>query len=134
MTQPSTRRRFIQIVPITGMALATGTVFAASHSGAPAASKKASAATPTAPASASGSTPGVAMLNEKDTQAVALGYVADAAKADKVKFKNVVAGANCGNCALYQGKATDAAAACPLFAGKGNVAAKGWCSAYAKKG
>ena len=35
-------------------------------------------------------------------------------------------------CALYQGKATDPAAACPLFAGK-QVAGKGWCSAWAKK-
>ena len=43
------------------------------------------------------------------------------------------AGQMCSNCALYQGKATDAAAACPLFAGK-QVSAKGWCSAWAKKG
>ena len=39
---------------------------------------------------------------------------------------------DCANCALYQGKAGDAAGACPLFAGK-QVSAKGWCSAWAKK-
>jgi hypothetical protein len=33
---------------------------------------------------------------------------------------------------LYQGKATDAAGGCPLFAGK-QVAGAGWCNAYAKK-
>lgn len=73
-----------------------------------------------------------AMLAETDAQAVALGYKADAAKADKVKFPKFAAGQNCANCALYQGKAGAAAGACPLFAGK-QVAAKGWCSAYAKK-
>jgi hypothetical protein len=72
------------------------------------------------------------MLSEKDAQAVALGYVADAAKTDTKKFPKFVAGQNCANCALYQGKATDAAAGCPLFPGK-QVAGKGWCSAWAKK-
>lgn len=73
-----------------------------------------------------------AMLAETDAQATALGYKADAAKADKVKFPKFAAGQNCANCALYQGKAGAAAGGCPLFAGK-QVAAKGWCSAYAKK-
>lgn len=72
------------------------------------------------------------MLAETDPQAVALGYKADATKADKVKFPKYVAGEHCANCALFQGKATDAAGGCPLFAGK-HVAAKGWCSAWAKK-
>lgn len=73
-----------------------------------------------------------AMLAETDAQAKALGYVADATKADKVKFPKYAAGQTCTNCALYQGKAGDASGPCPLFAGK-QVAAKGWCSAYAKK-
>lgn len=72
------------------------------------------------------------MLDEKDPTAVALGYVADAAKADKAKFPKFVAGQHCGNCQLFQGKAADAAGACPLFAGK-QVATKGWCSAFAAK-
>lgn len=74
-----------------------------------------------------------AKVDEKDAQAVALGYVSDATKADAKKFPKYAAGQNCGNCALYQGKAGDAAGNCPLFAGK-QVAAKGWCSAWAKKG
>ena len=72
------------------------------------------------------------VLDEKDPQAVALGYVADATKANKAKYPNYAAGQDCGNCQFYQGKATDPLAPCPLFGGK-RVAAKGWCSAYAKK-
>ena len=74
-----------------------------------------------------------AKVDEKDPQAAALGYVSDDTKADAKKFPKFAAGQMCGNCALYQGKATDAAGACPLFAGK-QVSAKGWCSAWAKKG
>ena len=73
-----------------------------------------------------------AKLDEKDATAVALGYVADTATADKKKFPKHEATQNCINCALYQGKAADAAAGCPLFAGK-QVAGKGWCSAWVKK-
>ena len=73
-----------------------------------------------------------ARLDEKDPQAVVLGYVADATRADAKKFPKYAAGQNCASCALYQGKAGDAAGACPLYAGK-QVSAKGWCSAFVKK-
>jgi len=73
-----------------------------------------------------------ALVDEKDAQAVALGYVADARRVDVKKFPKFAAGQNCANCALYQGKATDKAAGCPLFPGK-QVAGAGWCSAWAKK-
>ena len=96
------RRQFVSLIPLVGVALAAGSAQAQ------------------------------AMVDEKDAQAAALGYVADAARVDKAKFKAFAAGSNCGNCALYQGKAGAAAGGCPLFAGK-QVAAKGWCSAYAKK-
>ena len=101
----TSRRRFIQIVPLAGAALL----------GAQAASAQAN------------------MVAETDPQAVALGYVADATKADKAKYKQYAAGQVCTNCALYQGKATDATGGCPLFGTK-QVAGKGWCSAWAKKG
>ena len=81
---------------------------------------------------AAGAARAQAKLDEKDPQAVALGYVADTTKADKKKFPKHDAAQSCANCALYQGKAGDAAGNCPLFAGK-QVAAKGWCSAWAKK-
>jgi len=73
-----------------------------------------------------------AMVDEKDAQAAALGYVADAKRVDTKKYPKFAAGQNCTNCALYQGKATDKAAGCPLFAGK-QVAGPGWCNAWAKK-
>lgn len=76
---------------------------------------------------------GQAKLDEKDPQAVALGYVADATETDTKKFPRYAAGQVCTNCALYQAKATDAWGGCPLFAGK-QVAGKGWCNAWAKKG
>lgn len=72
------------------------------------------------------------MLAETDVQAKALGYVAIGTKADKAKYPKYAVEQLCSNCALYQGKATDTAAGCPLFAGK-QVAGKGWCSAWAKK-
>ena len=74
-----------------------------------------------------------ALVGEGEPQAKTLGYVSDATKADTKRFPKYAAGQNCGNCALYQGKAGDVAGNCPLFAGK-QVAAKGWCSAWAKKG
>jgi len=98
----TSRRRFIQIIPIAGASLLVARTASAQ------------------------------LVSEKDPQAAALGYVADATKADKAKYKNYAAGQLCTNCALFQGKATDAAGGCPLFAGK-QVAGKGWCSAYAKK-
>lgn len=73
-----------------------------------------------------------AKVDEKDPQAQGVGYVADATKADSKKFPKYAAGQVCSNCALYQGKASDAWGGCPLFGTK-QVAGKGWCSAWAKK-
>lgn len=101
----STRRKFMISLPAAGMALSV--------------SRRALAAGP--------------MVDEKDPTAASLGYVSDATKADKAKYKTYAPGQACGNCALFQGKAGDAAGGCPLYAGK-QVSAKGWCSAYAKKG
>ena len=100
----TSRRSFIQIIPLAGaLALASRHAFADAPK-----------------------------VDEKDPQAVALGYVADATRADKAKFPKYAAGQACAGCQLYQGKAGDASGPCALFAGK-QVAAKGWCSAYAKK-
>lgn len=85
-----------------------------------------------AAASTAGIAQAQAMVDEKDAQAVALGYVADAKRADAKKFPKYAAGQNCSGCALFQGKAGDKSGGCPLFAGK-QVAGTGWCSAWAKK-
>ena len=71
-------------------------------------------------------------LTDADPQAVALGYKADGTKTDIKKYPKYAASQNCANCALYQGKPTDATGGCPLFGAK-KVAGKGWCSAWAKK-
>ena len=73
-----------------------------------------------------------AKVDEKDPQAVALGYVADTTKADSKKYPKHASDQKCSNCALFQGKPTDAFAGCPLFGTK-QVAGSGWCSAWAKK-
>ncbi|MDE2613968.1 MAG: high-potential iron-sulfur protein [Burkholderiales bacterium] len=100
----TSRRQFIQIVPAAGAALLVARTVSAQSD----------------------------MVTEKDPEAVRLGYVSDANKADKAKFKNWAAGEHCANCGLFQGKPTDAAGPCPLYPGK-KVSAKGWCSAYVKK-
>ena len=83
---------------------------------------------PAAPAASVATGP---LVDEKDAQAVGLGYVAVATKADKAKFPKYADGQQCSNCALYQGGAAEQGG-CPLFAGK-QVVSKAWCSAYNKK-
>ena len=82
----------------------------------------------------SGGTASVAsgpLLEEKDAQAIALGYVTVAGKADKVKFPKYEQGQACSNCSLYLG-GTAEQGGCPLFPGK-QVLSKAWCSAWVKK-
>lgn len=99
----TTRREFIKIVPLAGAAIMTA-----------------------------GAAYAQAMVDEKDPQAVALGYVPDTTKANQAKYPNHTAAQMCSTCQLYQGKPGSAAGPCPLYAGK-QVAARGWCSAWAKK-
>lgn len=73
-----------------------------------------------------------AKVDEKEPQAVALGYVDDAAKAAARKQAKYAPGQVCANCALYQAKASDTLGPCALFAGR-PVAGKGWCTAWVKK-
>jgi High potential iron-sulfur protein len=73
-----------------------------------------------------------AKLDEKDPQAVALGYVADTTKADTKKFPKHSKDQMCSNCQLFTGKPKEPTGPCALFPGKA-VAAGGWCSAWVKK-
>ena len=73
-----------------------------------------------------------ALVKEDDATAVALGYVADAAKIDAKKQPVHVPGSSCSGCALFQGKAGDPSAVCLIFGGK-QVSAKGWCTGWSKK-
>ena len=142
----TTRRQIIRIAPAIPLMTAAGAtallaacgdkkpVEVAAPAPAPAPAAAPVAATPPAPEA----TPAPAavaatgpLLDEKDPQAVALGYFSDATKTDKVKYAKYADGQNCANCALYQG-GTAAQGGCPLFPGK-QVQAKAWCSAWAKK-
>ena len=99
---------------------------------APAAPVEAAPSAGTAPSTAPAATAAAgSLLDEKDPQAVALGYVSVASKTDKTKYPKYAEGQACSNCALYQGGAAEQGG-CPLFPGK-QVASKAWCSAYAKK-
>lgn len=71
-------------------------------------------------------------VDEKEPQAVALGYVDDAPKAAAAKQPKYAAGQICGNCALYPAKGGETVGPCALFGGR-NVAAKGWCTAWVKR-
>src|SRR5947209_4035102 len=73
---------------------------------------------PLAGAAALARAEGPAKVDPKDPQAVALGYVEDATKADKAKFTKYAPGQACSNCALYQGAATAPAAPCPIYQNK----------------
>jgi hypothetical protein len=81
---------------------------------------------------AAGAASAQAMVNEKDPQAVSLGYVADTTKADAKKFPKHAATQKCSNCQLYTGAANSKSGPCSIFPGK-QVAANGWCSAWVKK-
>jgi High potential iron-sulfur protein len=138
-----TRRQFIQIVPAVGLvALAACSEKAPTPAPAPVAAAPAPSPAPApAPAAAPEPAPAAAspapaatggMVDEKDVQAVSLGYVAVATTTDKAKWKQYTEGSQCSTCALYQGAAGSEAGGCGIFAGK-QVAAKGWCSAFNKK-
>jgi anaerobic selenocysteine-containing dehydrogenase len=73
-----------------------------------------------------------AVLDEKDAQAVSLGYVVDATRANAKKYAKYAPGQKCASCALYQGKVGDKSGPCPIYGGK-LVSPSGWCSAWSKK-
>jgi len=131
----TSRRQFIQIVPLTGVALVVGcsekAATPAPTPAAPVAAAPAATTPPVTPATPA-STTLLPLVDEKDPTATALGFVTDATKADTAKFKTYAAGQNCGSCVLYQSAQGSAQGGCPLFAGR-HVKAISWCSSYAKK-
>lgn len=71
-------------------------------------------------------------IDEKDPQAVALGYLHDATKVDPKKNPTWKAGQFCHNCMQVTGKDGEAWRPCNLFPRK-LVAADGWCRVWVKK-
>jgi hypothetical protein len=75
---------------------------------------------------------GLPPLDPSDPTAQALGFVTDAAKVDAAANPTFKPTQKCSTCAQYQGKASDATAACTIFVGK-SVPAGGWCKVWAQK-
>jgi hypothetical protein len=71
-------------------------------------------------------------VDEKEPQALALGYVTDAKRVDKARFPKYAPPQRCAVCQLYEGPPAAASAPCTLFARR-PVAGPGWCSAYVPK-
>jgi len=72
-------------------------------------------------------------LDEKDPQALTLGYMANAAKVDAKTNPTYQPGQTCSNCVLLVGNQGDAFRPCNVFPGK-LVAVSGWCRSWVKKG
>ena len=100
----TSRRTFIQILPVACAAIGLSRAYAAE----------------------------AAKLDPADPQARAMGYAIDASKVDKTKYPKYAPGQACGGCQLFAGKAGDSFASCAIFGGK-QVAAAGWCTAYTKR-
>ena|SRR5579863_2601723 len=91
----------------------------------------AQSATTDAPGKAAGG--GAARVNEKDSLAVALGYVSDVAHIDAKANPTYQAGATCSNCSWYQGKGGDPTGGpCTFFPGK-LVEPHAWCRMWNKR-
>ena len=71
-------------------------------------------------------------LDPSDPVAKSLNFVNDGTKVDASANPTYKPTQKCGNCAQYQGKPSDALAACTLFPGH-TVPASGWCKVWAAK-
>jgi High potential iron-sulfur protein len=71
-------------------------------------------------------------LDPADPLAKSLAFVTDATKVNPSANPTYKPAQKCGNCAQFQGKPTDASAACTIFAGH-SVPAGGWCKVWAQK-
>jgi hypothetical protein len=100
----TSRRRFIELVPVAGATLCWGM-----------------------PAQAQAT-----RLDETDPKAVAVGYVHDGARVDARKYPKYLPGEDCAGCLFYLAKPTEPWGPCSIFPRK-LVAAKGWCDAFATR-
>jgi hypothetical protein len=72
------------------------------------------------------------MLKGTEMDAIALEFVADAARLHPSLQPLYVPGSRCAKCFFYQGRRDDTSAACTVFAGY-RVPATGWCREFAKR-
>ena len=73
-----------------------------------------------------------ARVEETDETALALGYKHDTGKVDQQRYPKHTAAQRCANCSFFQGGAADEWGGCAMF-GRKQIAAAGWCSAWAAK-
>jgi High potential iron-sulfur protein len=72
------------------------------------------------------------LLDPADPAARSLGFVPDALKVVANANPAFKPGQHCGVCVQYQGKASEAAAGCSIFAGH-SVPSRGWCTAFVQR-
>ena len=108
MRHDASRRRFLTIAMVAAATAPIALRMADARAAAPAALPK---------------------LPATDAAAKALAYTENAAAVKHAAFK---AGSSCANCNFFKGAKGQADGPCTLFP-KNTVAAKGWCSAWAKK-
>jgi len=72
------------------------------------------------------------LLTGTEPDAVALDFVADAARIDPAAQPLYRPGSRCAGCFFFQGRASDDAAPCTVFAGW-RVPQAGWCRQFAPR-
>jgi hypothetical protein len=72
------------------------------------------------------------LLDPTDPVAQSLGFVLDASKVETSADPTFKPGQHCGVCMQYQGKSSDAAAGCGIYADH-SVPSRGWCRAFAQR-
>jgi High potential iron-sulfur protein len=72
------------------------------------------------------------LLDPTDSVAQSLAFVPDASKVAANANPTFKAGQHCGVCVQYQGKGSEVAAACGIFAGR-SVPSRGWCRAFVQR-
>lgn len=81
---------------------------------------------------ADASAAGLPLLDPADPVAQSLEFVPDASKGRANANPTVKPGQHCGVCMQYQGKASEPAAGCSIFAGH-SVPSTGWCTAFVQR-
>jgi hypothetical protein len=75
---------------------------------------------------------GLSPLDPNDSVAQSLGFVPDASKVVANANPTFKPGQQCRACMQYQGKASDSAAGCSIYAGH-SVPSRGWCRAFVQR-
>ena len=75
---------------------------------------------------------GLPPIDPADSIAQSLGFVLDASKVAANANSTFKLGQHCGVCMQFQGKPSDATAACRIYTGR-SVPSRGWCRAFGQR-